>query len=178
MAQNINRLPRGLLSYLDSQTQGNNPDELATTVQPVLDMEPFYRSMARYEYLGDNLVFNLFGGQFIYHVQQRTVPDDEVWLVHQASTTITNQTGLPIGLTNHWLEVRRVADVGFPHFYPLVTALQPPVSIGNAASDQKGHNFSRPIVVPPGVQIQFGITSGGVGDVLLAWSMILQKLKI
>ncbi|AXH78740.1 MAG: hypothetical protein [Circular genetic element sp.] len=47
---NINRQARGLLSLLDSQTQGKTPDELAPIVQPTLNMYPYLLGGKGYSY--------------------------------------------------------------------------------------------------------------------------------
>jgi hypothetical protein len=85
----VNRVPRGLLAYLDSQTQGENPSNLSEVVAPVLSMEPFYRANARYE------LFSV--GNFVMDAPNDhvgfTVPAGEIWHVHSASGTIHNLTG-------------------------------------------------------------------------------------
>lgn len=87
---NVNRIPRGLLAYLDSQTQGENPSAMGEVVAPVLQMEPFYRSNCRYEHLHyGNLTFDTVALSLVGN----RVRSDEMWLVHSASLSINNLTG-------------------------------------------------------------------------------------
>lgn len=86
---NINRVPRGLLAYLDSQTQGENPSKLGEVVAPVLGLEPFYRANTRYfvETYG-NLAMDAINANV-----NLLVPAGEVWQLHHASVTFLNSTG-------------------------------------------------------------------------------------
>lgn len=86
---NVNRIPRGLLAYLDSQTQGENPSSMGEVVAPVLSMEPYYRSNARYQFnAAGNLAFDT-----LTDLISMQVPNNEIWFLHQASLSINNNTG-------------------------------------------------------------------------------------
>lgn len=89
MMGNVNRIPRGLLAFLDSQTQGENPASLGAVVAPTLDMERFYRSAARYAF---GHVGNLTFDSLTDHATL-TVPENEVWFLHHASVSLQNNTG-------------------------------------------------------------------------------------
>ena len=67
---NINRIPRGLLAYLDSQTQGENPSGLGEVVAPVLDLERFYRANARYETASGGSSFDVLNANVTQQYQQ------------------------------------------------------------------------------------------------------------
>lgn len=88
---NINRLPRGLLAYLDSQTQGENPASLGSVVAPVLSLEPFYRANTAYQlrYKADTNI--TVAGQYV----ELQVPNDQVWHLHSFGANVLNNTGFP-----------------------------------------------------------------------------------
>lgn len=89
MMGNVNRIPRGLLAYLDSQTQGENPASMGAVVAPTLDMERFYRSAARYSFgHAGNLSFDSLTDHATL-----TVPENEIWFLHNASVSVQNNTG-------------------------------------------------------------------------------------
>ena len=90
---NINRIPRGLLAYLDSQTQGENPTGLGEVVAPVLDLERFYRANARYETASGGATFDLLNQNVT-----ATVPAGETWHVHLVSGTVQNSSGGPASI--------------------------------------------------------------------------------
>jgi len=99
---NINRIPRGLLAYLDSQTQGENPSGLGEVVAPVLDLEKFYRANARYETASGGSSFDVLNANVT-----ATVPAGETWHVHLVSGSCQNSSGGPatIGIS---------LNVGYP----------------------------------------------------------------
>jgi hypothetical protein len=68
----INRNPSGLLDLLQVQAGGQNPDNLAETVRPIVDIEPFYWPDRM---RGFNEAFSLNTGQIDFI----EVPAGEVW---------------------------------------------------------------------------------------------------
>lgn len=85
----INRLPRGLLAFLDTKTQGVNPAALAELVQPMMDLEPFYRSLARYGFSEAGSVGSAAVGDYA----AVTVPDDELWFLWALSSKAVETGG-------------------------------------------------------------------------------------
>lgn len=84
---NINRVPKGLLSLLDSQTQGKNPDTMSDTVSPVYDMGPSWLLSKGYEIVTfSSAPVVAVGG----YAQGFTVPDGELWAVYQVTTRVVN----------------------------------------------------------------------------------------
>jgi len=173
MATGINRLPRGLLSYLDMQAQGNNPSQLADTVQPVIDLEPFYRSMARYEYrLAVGTVAITPGVGAVVQI-----PTDQIWLVHQISSTVTNNTAGNITTFQHF-------PYTFEHGSAAIIPLAPVQGYANLLSPPQSSycagSFPDPFVAIPGSTLGVCISSGtwgaGVMDVTL--SIIFQRLEV
>lgn len=112
---NVNRVPRGLLAYLDSQTQGENPSSMSEVVAPVLDMERFYRANARYETAGGGASFDALNDNVT-----ATVPGGETWHVLLVSGCIQNSSGatatigaslnvgLPGSLANEYLNLNTI----------------------------------------------------------------------
>lgn len=100
---NINRTARGLLSLLDSQTQGSTPDELQTNVQGSIGLEPYLYSSKGFEFVHfGNFAVNSKGtGGFI------VVPQDQIWHVFGQSVgwynaavgTTTTYAAVSLGLS-------------------------------------------------------------------------------
>lgn len=167
---NINRLPRGLLSYLDSQTQGENPSQLGQVVAPVLNMEPFYRSLARYERLQlGNLTFDTLTDTI-----QFLVPSNETWLIHHASLRVNNLTGFAAS----YAPAISVSEGSFT----LVDATALASSAFNVWPDQAWCSvyFNGLFVVPPGYRVVGHldrITTGGVGTNAYL-SIMINRLQV
>lgn len=88
----INRQPTGLLDLLQVQAGGRNPDDLAQTVRPTIDIEPFYwpdrmRSVIE--------PFSLSGNQ----LDSITIPDGEVWKVLTIAALCTLDAGAECGIS-------------------------------------------------------------------------------
>jgi hypothetical protein len=75
----IARRPDGLLDLLLTQQQGENPKELADTVQPTLDLTKFYGAQ---RLTLDAVVFSVTAVGATATIE---VPQGESWLVHQTS---------------------------------------------------------------------------------------------
>jgi len=80
----INRQPSGLLDFLQVQAGGRNPDDLAQTVRPVVDIEPFYWPD---RLRGFNESFSLTSGQ----IEAVTVPAGQVWKLLTVGHVTTDQ---------------------------------------------------------------------------------------
>lgn len=144
---NINRLPRGLLSYLDSQTQGENPDAMGSVVAPVLNIEPFYRSLVGYEhrYTG--------GAGFDVPPVLKTlnVPSNEVWLVHSVSGCVYNLTGVNIVSVSY--SVVSISENGMLYTDYLTLASGIRANLPDQGFHRIFSNFPSPYVAQPGGQI-------------------------
>lgn len=81
MPSPISRRPSGLLDLLLTQQQGKNPAEILDSVQPVMDLFPFYASArltsARATYTAT--------GTGILAADSLAVPDGETWAVLNVS---------------------------------------------------------------------------------------------
>jgi hypothetical protein len=82
MSGNVNRVPSGLLSLTDSQTQGRNPDELLIQIRPTLELRDFWLANKglESEFTDGTLINNADVGATV------TVPSGELWAVKNAST--------------------------------------------------------------------------------------------
>lgn len=77
---NVNRYPVGLLSLLDTQTQGVAPDTLGQTIQAVIEMSPWHMaSQGVVSSVTSETLLALGIGSGI------TVPDNEMWWLIAAS---------------------------------------------------------------------------------------------
>lgn len=142
----INRLPQGLLSYLDTQTQGVNPAFLAEQVAPTVDLEPFYRGLVRYG------IENAVAGPVVGPGTSAGifVPNDQLWLIYSATAEITHTAGaFATGLrgtlilsTPNALQYTALCSIGAGG------GLGAQLAVGDAVVG--GAVFDRPVVVPPG----------------------------
>lgn len=144
----INRIPRGLLSFVDTQTQGLNPAFLGENVSPTLDMEPFYRSLVRYEIQSLNTPL---GGPGNYS-SVITVPTNEVWLCHNVNAQLENNTGVIGAGLRFGINAFSIAGVGINPsvglFHSQVGAAGITLAIGDIYWG--GSTFDRPVVLSPG----------------------------
>lgn len=78
----INRVPRGLLPLLDAKTMGQTPPDLASVVQPTLELFELYAADIPFEVTAATDTSTPVAGGLLAPV---TVPAGEVWLVYGAS---------------------------------------------------------------------------------------------
>lgn len=169
----INRLPRGLLKYLDIQAQGQNPDQIGPVVSSILNLEPFYRSSVRYEYRQQER----FDIALTSDVITWAVPDDEIWLVHQAGCTILNTSGA-VGAASADV---RVVGPGTLAGYGMPVTPMASKTAGFQVQERvsAGQTFSAPLVLTGGYSIQCApglvIT---VAAITMSMSMIYNRLQV
>lgn len=92
----INRVPLGLLSLLDSQTQGKYPDSFGELIAPTFDMAQLLAASRRYE-----TASNVSGGVGSISNNNASVfvPNGEVWLVRNiTSGAFALEAGLNYGI--------------------------------------------------------------------------------
>lgn len=85
---NVNRVPLGLLSLLDTQTQGQTPSNLQETIQATLNLEDFWLSNKGVDQQFANRVLAAVGQQTT--ASDLTVPEGELWLVSSISADFIN----------------------------------------------------------------------------------------
>lgn len=105
----INRLPKGLLSFLDQQTQGRNPQEPVPGLFLTSELDAFYRSQS---IVGESIIANVDTTSMITIINSSvasiTVPEGFVWEIFgvqakfnpngvlAAAITITNEIQLRV----------------------------------------------------------------------------------
>lgn len=85
----VNRYAKGLLSFLDSQTQGNTPDSCAEQIVPTLDVGPFLAAQRSFEIVSATGVCVTAFDNFA----TITVPTREMWLIYEASVLTSSLDG-------------------------------------------------------------------------------------
>jgi hypothetical protein len=90
----INRVPKGLLSILDSQTMGDNPGDMSPIVQASMDVTRNYLAAKGWESV--SAFATVVAGSASYTViAPLTVPDGEFWLMRQVTFQAQPQSGIP-----------------------------------------------------------------------------------
>jgi len=84
----MNRVPRGLLSLIDSRTQGKNPDVFGDVVQPTFDMFNMLAMSKGFETVSATTLAVPVISTGLGRV---TVPAGEVWIVRLADASATAQ---------------------------------------------------------------------------------------
>lgn len=175
----INRLPRGLLSFVDTKTQGVNPAQLVETVAPILDMEPFYRSLVRYDHIDTENAAATPNG----YAATVFVPTDEVWFVHSASWYVLNNSGG--GMTNFRAYVNAFTSNTSGTFAP-VTVLCGPLgsalagsTISDSESAFQGQVFTRPFVLAPGWSVGLWLGNfAGPGNIGCSMTLTVNRMQV
>lgn len=175
----INRLPRGLLSFLDTNTQGVNPAQLLETVTGNLDLEPFYRSLVRYE----NLTVTAVGAAASTQAASVFVPIDELWLLHGVSIQVNNTGGAVA--SNFRYTVRQFNPLTGATFLPqavlLPTRTLQGTGFGISAGETffDGQVFSRPFTCVPGAVLSLELGPfTGAASVDCAFSATINRMQI
>lgn len=173
----INRLPRGLLSFVDSKTQGVNPASLTEEVQAILDLEPFYRSIARYEtFAATNSAAT--GSAYAISV---AVPNDEVWLLHSATIRLlgngaTAATGLRVALNT--FPVYSSPLFGVSNLVN-ITSGTTGFTLGVFEEFFQGVTFSRPFVMAPGWPIGVYLNGfAGPANIEAGFSIVFNRCQV
>lgn len=73
----VNRVTRGLLSLMDSQVQGDNPNDLSSSIIPTIQVEDFLRSSKGYDVVSTTTTVTTAPSSTV--VTQ--VPSGETWQV-------------------------------------------------------------------------------------------------
>lgn len=167
----ISRLPRGLLSFLDVQAEGKNPDNIGSELAPILNLEPFYRSLVRYEYLQEVDPAADAPGLFC----PVEVPINQVWLVHQVGVRWENLSGATAAVVTLGAVVLPFSQEPMPIFSPdRQTSVLPGETVNI------GISFPNILVLSPGMRLyaQIGSLSIGAGGNRISLTGLLNKLSI
>lgn len=156
----INRLPVGLLEFLQNPTQGDNPSVLEGSVRPTLDLAEFYKTY-KLEVLTTQLTAS---GNVSMEID---VPDGEVWIVRGVhytfqSATANNQVRADLrinntsagftGVDNGWifahifsdqLAVNEAETLPYEFNYPLALASASQIQLATRRVIGTGNNIHR-----------------------------------
>lgn len=143
MPSPISRRPAGLLDLLLAQQQGKNPADLLESVQPILDMVPFYNT----DRLTDSN--QAFGATAVGGGTNIEVPAGEYWRMISAGIFVTFAT------VNQEIKVSlALSQIGsttqyITEFDGLRSAVR--------ANDQEigGYDFPSNLIVPSGARFRF-----------------------
>lgn len=145
----INRVPFGLQSLLDSQNFGNNPSNLVESVMPVIDIEPFMRSA-----LLKRVTDSLNGVSAIGNVLTVEIPDGEVWLpitwscrfMNNAAAGANAKARCEVFAIDNDTGVRSVTPAWFTDNETILDATSTSTSYGTS------FQFQYPMMFLPGVE--------------------------
>ena len=140
MGSPISRRPAGLLDLLLTQQQGQNPNDLQSTLQPILNLGPFYES-ERLEVESQGVGFTAVGNSTAL-----AVPAGEVWKLNFLSADWTFATAnQELGLVLQLYPGGSQIDV-----------YSPGVIAAPAAASESSISFSapQPLVLPSGTLVR------------------------
>lgn len=157
----LNKTPIGLLSLLESKTEGTNPSELGELVRPTVDLLPFWST---------DLTAETFSGPFAGLDSEVgvLVPDGEVWLVQSAhitarATVISEGYKMGLKFTGPINQNGVVQDVFF------ATDVTSAANLRNTQATMAfrlSHFFQRPVILRAGQGI-----AGHLQDFLLSGTL-------
>lgn len=142
MPSPINTLPLGLLDFLTAKTLGVNPNLLADSVAPTVDLAPFYIA-GQLERVQSPLTAVNAIGNFLTTL---VVPNQELWFVQLAAASTDT---MPAGISTRIRAI--LTDSQGQRLYLANN------SSGAVAAGERGASvLSNPFIAPPGSQ--FGLT--------------------
>lgn len=162
----VNRTTRGLLSLLDSQTQGVVPSSLGEVIAPTMDVTRFIEAGKGFEYLQSTAFAAAAGPVFT-----QTVPAGEMWMVYDVALEAFAREAVGAGVA---VQVNlNTATVQFPVCRMEGAAIVLP-AIGHAVSTRV--HFDNPPCLNQGQGMQATIATFS-GVPVLGWNLV-QTLRI
>lgn len=141
----INRVPLGLLSLLDIQSQGSYPADLQATVQAGIDITHLYLAAKRQELVQvGGGVSTTLGGQSGFVV----VPQGELWLVRMAHVDVVGLDSSQI--SNVGVSLRVLPTPGGTNFTLVATITS---NIVQSASITASLPFDPYLILPAGFTV-------------------------
>jgi len=166
----MQRIPRGLLSFLDVKTGGTYPTLLGGILQPHIDLNPWYASEAlQLTGVGDAAATQVAGGRLaitttsvedlVAGAGALIVPNTEIWLITQATATASIEAAGDVVDVSMCINANPTAV----RFY-----VPPQVLVGNP--DRAAQNWSARVlsVPPPGLLVAPGES---IGFVIHQWTI-------
>ena len=97
----INRVTLGLLSLLDSKTQGQNPNDMPNIIQATLDVAPYLYGSQRLEFEQNSNAAVIANGTYA----PVTVPAGEIWLMQAVTSEVVANDSLANNTVRMWPEL-------------------------------------------------------------------------
>lgn len=162
MPSPISRRPAGLLDLLLTQQQGRNPSELRDSVQPVMEMTPFYQS-ERLKISAVNANAAAVGSTATH-----SVPSGEYWKI----------LSLGVGgvFANATQTIGVYATIGNLQSTNLLYLTNFGGTFASTATGDiwaNGHEMRQPLILPSGAQIKFAVS-----DLALAAGAITMQSRV
>jgi len=159
----MQRIPRGLLAFLDVKTGGTYPTALGGMLQPVLDLQAWYASEATH-YLGTNAGQGTTAGNATFPIVLTTptnivvggklqVPQTETWLV--TNWSVFNESAGVVA-TDYIDVVPVLRDPAITYNVCPPTTLDGAIAFGQTAWSMR-RSIRAPILVPPGWDLAFRV---------------------
>jgi hypothetical protein len=173
---NINRVPLGLLSLLDTQAQGQAPANLLDSVQSGLDLTGLWFNSKGQEQISDAGTIQLVSGQSANASQ--TVPEGELWAVVCASARVYATDAAP---TAHTVQVTYLPRPGVGA--NTITLAQSPgslLTLNGVLAASVVFPSTTPFYAPAGstfgvyMSVQAALALGSIPEI----SLIIYRLKI
>jgi len=155
----IQRVPRGLLSFLDVKAGGDYPTNLVTQLQPTIDLQAWYAAEAQhYTCTGAAIGTTAsstklpFTGTTVDNLSDGAnvaVPQNEIWLLHDATVEMSN------GVTAADI-FDTVLSIGFNttanrHIIPAQTLAGNPYA--GVATNTAYRSLNKPLFMAPGNEL-------------------------
>lgn len=86
MAQNLNRIPAGLLSYFQIKSLGQNPSAFEDNVRPTLDLREFYNTSLGLQIATESQSLVDVGDRDTT-IAEITIPSNEIWICRGIQST-------------------------------------------------------------------------------------------
>lgn len=166
----INRIPKGLLDLLSSKSDGRNPQELADSVAPTIDLSPFYLN----EKIGH--AFGTFVAGNVGDSGTIEIPSGEIWLLFAVdiewTSAVANKT---LDLTFNVEEIPSAASI-LSSVCIFSTGTFAIVTADDVATFCKV--FDRPLPFPPGVVFRTTTNVQIGGNTNVATNVLFYRLQI
>lgn len=152
----INRVARGLLSLLDTQSQGQNPNQLGTEIVPTLDMVTYLAASKGIELAYGTATSAIAIGTPVLLTDATTggvyqVPNDEIWLARHCSVFILNNDG---AISIAGLRMQAIAIMQGARRMPLMAGSASETIVAGGQMSRSVH-FGTPLVFPSGTAFAF-----------------------
>lgn len=162
---NINKLPFGLLGFLGLKNGGRNPQELAETLAPTMDLTDLYfgtnKQLVRLSGNVTAIGFNLLGA----------VPNDEVWALTGCSCNSNAVLGAGVTLKG----LMAYAAIDGAAYNVVALGAYANMTVGEVW--YSGTTTTEHFVLGPGTQLGVYVTNIAAGPVAVAWTAHYARMQ-